>query len=198
MWLWMLLCKAGRKKSPWVLLLKTRKSFHLWSYYGPIYSFSTSKQEVLKEFIEKNHNMDFIWLLLSLYSTLVLFIKKKDGSLCLCVDFRSFNHISKKDYYPLLLISDLLDSPHKAWVYSKIDLCHTYHLVCIANGNEWKTAFRTCYRLFEWFVMPFSLTNAPVAFRQFMNDIFSDLLDVCVMIYLDDILIYSNNMSKHH
>jgi len=71
-------------------------------------------------------------------------------------------------------------------------------LVHIANGDEWKTAFRTCYGSFEWFVMLFGLTNAPVAFQQFMNDIFSNLLDVYVVIYLDDILIYLNNMSEHH
>ena len=81
---------------------------------------------------------------------------------------------------------------------STIDLCHAYHLVCITNGDEWKTAFRTHYGSFEWSVMPFGLTNAPTAFQQFMNDIFSNLLDVCVMIYLDDVLIYSNNMSEHH
>ena len=128
----------------------------------------------------------------------VLFVKKKDGSLHLCVDFRRLNHISKKDRYPLPLISDLLNSPHKAQVYSKIDLCHAYHLVRIADGDKWKTAFRTCYGSFEWSVMPFGLTNAPAAFQRFMNDIFSDLLDVCVVIYLDDVLIYSNNMSEHH
>ena len=83
-------------------------------------------------------------------------------------------------------------------VCDKIDLCHAYHLVHIADSDEWKTAFRTCYGSFEWSVMPFSLTNAPVAFQQFMNNIFSNLLDVCVVIYLDDILIYSNNMSEHH
>jgi len=71
-------------------------------------------------------------------------------------------------------------------------------LVHIADGDEWKTAFRTCYGLFEWSVMPFGLTNVSMAFQRFMNDIFSNLLDVCVVIYLDDILIYSNNMSKHH
>jgi len=71
-------------------------------------------------------------------------------------------------------------------------------LVCIADGDEWKTAFRTCYGSFEWSVMPFGLTNASAAFQQFMNDIFSDLLDICIVIYLDDILIYSNNMSEHH
>ena len=71
-------------------------------------------------------------------------------------------------------------------------------MVCITNGDEWKTAFRICYGSFEWLVMPFSLTNAPMAFQQFMNDIFSDLLDICIVIYLDNILTYSNNMTKHH
>jgi len=165
---------------------------------GPIYSLSVSEQEVLKEFIEENLNMGFIRPTLSLHSVPVLFIKKKDGSLCLCVDFCGVNCISKKNCYLLLLISNLLDSPYKSWVYSKIDLCHAYHLVHIANGNEWKTAFRTYYRSFEWSIMSFGLTNAFAAFQQFMNDIFSDLLDVCVVIYLDDILIYSNNMSKYH
>ena len=96
------------------------------------------------------------------------------------------------------LISDLLNLLCKAQVYSKIDLCHAYYLVCITNSNEWKIAFRTHYRSFKWSIMYFSLTNALVAFQQFMNNIFFDLLDVCIIIYLDDIHIYSNNMSKHH
>ena len=116
---------------------------------GPMYSLSASEQEALKEFIEENLNTGFIWPTSSLYGTPVLFVKKKNGSLHLCVDFCSFNCISKKDCYPLLLISNLLDSPRKAWVYSKIDLHHAYHLVCIANGDKWKTAFRTCYGSFE-------------------------------------------------
>ena len=85
----------------------------------------------------------------------------------------------------------------KVQVYTKIDLCYTYHLVHIANGDEWKTAFRTHYRLFEWSVMLFSLTNAFIVFQQFINNLFSNLLDVCIMIYLDDILIYSNSMSEY-
>ena len=165
---------------------------------GPIYSLSASEQESLKEFIEENLNMDFIQPISSPHSAPVLFIKKKDGSLHLYVDFCGLNHISKKNCYLLLLISDLLDSPHKARVYSKINLRHAYHLVCISDGDEWKTTFRTHYGSFEWSVMLFGLTNAPAAFQRFMNDIFSDLLDVCVMIYLDNILIYLNNMSKYH
>ena len=165
---------------------------------GSIYSLSVSKQEVLKKFIEENLNMGFIQPISSLHGILVLFVKKKDGSLHFCVDFCGLNYISKKDHYPLPLISNLLDSPRKAWVYLKIDLHYAYHLVCIADSDEWKTAFRICYGSFEWSVIPFGLTNAPTAFQWFMNDIFSDLLDLCIMIYLDDILIYLNNMSKHH
>ena len=96
------------------------------------------------------------------------------------------------------LISDLLNSPCKAHIYSKIDLYHAYYLVCITNGDEWKTAFRTHYKSFEWSVMSFSFTNTPMAFQWFMNNIFSNLLDVYVIIYLNNILIYSNNMSKYH
>jgi len=103
---------------------------------GPIYSLSASKQEALKEFIEENLNMGFIQPISSLHSTLVLFVKKKDSSLCLYVDFCGLNHIFKKDHYPLLLISNLLDSSCKAWVYLKIDLCYAYHLVCIANSDK--------------------------------------------------------------
>ena len=116
---------------------------------SPIYFLSASEQEALKKFIEKNLNMGFIWPISFLHGVLVLFIKKKDGSLCLCINFHSLNHISKKDYYSLPLISDLLNSLYKAWVYSKIDLHHAYYLVHIADGNEWKTAFRICYRSFE-------------------------------------------------
>ena len=106
------------------------------SLVGPIYSLLASEQEALKEFIEKNLNTGFIQPTLSLHGAPVLFVKKKDGSLCLCVDFCGLNHISKKDYYLLPLISDLLDSPCKAQVYLKIDLCHAYYLVHIANSDE--------------------------------------------------------------
>jgi hypothetical protein len=92
---------------------------------------------------------------------------------------------------------DLLDAPSKARIFTKIDLRHAYHLVRIADGEEWKTTFRIRYGSFEWLVMPFRLTNAPATFQQFMNDIFSDLLDVCVIIYLNDILIYLEDMTQH-
>ena len=127
----------------------------------------------------------------------VLFICKKDGSLCLCINFHSLNKIMKKDCYPLPCISNLLDSPRKARFYTKINLHHVYHLVCIHKGDEWKTAFHTHYGSFEWHIMPFRLTNTPAAFQRFMNDIFGDLLDVCMLVYLDNILIYSNSEEEH-
>jgi len=113
---------------------------------GPIYSILAFKQEALKEFIEKNLNMGFIQPTSSPHNVLVLFIKKKDGSLHLCVNFCSLNHISKKDCYPLLLISNLLDSPYKAWIYSKIDLC--YNLSCKLRLHLGKDLRRDrgCYR----------------------------------------------------
>src|SRR6266481_102515 len=93
----------------------------------------------------KNIAMGFITPSCSSHRALVLFIKKKDSSLQLCVDFRGINCITKKDQYPLLLISDLLDAPCKACNYTKIDLWHAYHLVCITAGDEWKTVFCTRY-----------------------------------------------------
>ena len=90
-----------------------------------------------------------------------------------------------------------MDAPWKARIYSKIDLHHTYHLVRIAKGDEWKTAFKTCYGSYEWLVMPFGLTNSPATFQQFMNDILGDFLDKRILVYLDDILIYSNNLKEH-
>ncbi|KIN98938.1 hypothetical protein M404DRAFT_30906 [Pisolithus tinctorius Marx 270] len=164
---------------------------------GTIYSLSPPELEALHTFIDEHLGYGFIKQSTSAHSAPVLFVKKKDGSLRLCVDYRGLNKITKKDRYPLPLISDLLNSPSRAKVYTKIDLRHAYHLVCIADGDEWKTAFRTRYGSYEWRVMPFGLTNAPAAFQRFINSIFADMLDVCVVVYLDDILIYSQDMESH-
>jgi len=164
---------------------------------GTLYSLSPVELSALRTFIDENITTGFIRPTASSHAAPVLFIKKKDGSLCLCVDFRGLNKITKKDRYPLPLISDLLDSPSRAKIYSKINLRHAYHLVRIAPGDEWKTAFRTCYGSYEWLVMPFGLTNAPAAFQRFVNTICADMLDVCVIVYLDDILIYSEDMESH-
>jgi len=164
---------------------------------GPMYSLSQSELGTLREFIDEHINIGFIRPSKSPHGAPVLFIRKKDGSLRLCVDFRGLNKLTKKDRYPLPMINDLLATAGKARVYTALDLRHAYHLVRIAEGDEWKTAFRTRYGSFEWLVMPFGLTNAPAAFQRFMNDIFSDLLDVTVIVYLDDILIFSDDPADH-
>ncbi|KAF8624157.1 hypothetical protein AX17_007199 [Amanita inopinata Kibby_2008] len=125
-----------------------------------IYSVSKSKLQALREFINKHLSLGFIRPSSSPHGAPVLFVKKKDGSLRLCVDYHSLNKISRKDRYPLPLISNLLNSPRKACLYTKIDLRHAYHLVHINKGDEWKTTFRTHYGSFEWLIMPFSLSNA--------------------------------------
>jgi len=164
---------------------------------GRLYSLSPVELETLRAFIDENLCFGFICPTSSSHAAPVLFVKKKDGSLRLCIDYQGLNKISKKDRYPLPLISDLLDSPSQAKVYTKIDLRHTYHLVHIAEGDEWKTAFRTCYDSYELQVMPFSLTNAPAAFQRFINLVFMDMLNVCIIVYLDDILVYLDNMEDH-
>jgi Reverse transcriptase (RNA-dependent DNA polymerase) len=162
-----------------------------------IYSISHSRMQALKEFIDENLCASFICSSLSPHGAPILFICKKNGSLRLCVDFWGLNRVTQKDCYSLLLISDLLDTLGGAWIYTKINLCHAYHLVWIADGNEWKTTFCTRYSSYEWLVMPFRLSNAPTAFQRFMNNIFSDLLNVCVIVYLNDILIYSDDDTDH-
>jgi len=127
----------------------------------------------------------------------VLFVKKKDGSLRLCVDWRRLNTITKKDQYLLPLIPNLLDRLRGSRVFTKIDLHGVYNLIWIALGDEWKTAFRTRYGSFDFLMMHFGLTNAPATFQHLMNTIFADCLDTFIVIYLDDILIFSKNPEEH-
>ena len=110
---------------------------------GRLYSLSPFELNTLQEFIDENLSTGFIRPTSSSLAAPVLFVKKKDGSLRLCVDYRGLNKLTRKDCYPLPLISNLLDSPSHAKVYTKIDLWHAYHLMRSADGNEWKTAFRT-------------------------------------------------------
>ena len=115
----------------------------------------------------------------------------------MCVDYRGLNAITRKNRTPLPLINEALDRVRESRVFTKLDLRGAYNLVRIAAGDEWKTAFRTRYGLFEYKVVPFGLTNAPAALQHMMNDGLRDMLDVTVTIYLDDILIYSSDPSKH-
>jgi hypothetical protein len=166
--------------------------------FGPIYLLSEVEQLALKEFLNENLANQFIHPSHSPSGAPILFIKKKDSSLRLAVDYRGLNKISKKDRYPLPLIPDLLDHLCLACVFTKVDLRSTYNLIRIADGDEWKTAFQTRYGSYKFLIMHYGLTNTPASFQQFMNDVFKDMLDVCVVIYLDDILIYSDDPAKHN
>ncbi len=166
-------------------------------FHRPIYSLSPLELVALREFLEEHTWNGFICPTKSPWGAPVLFVKKKDGSLHLCVNFRALNKVTEKDCYPLLLITDLLNAPGPARIYSKINLKHAYHLICIAEGDEPKMAFRTHYGSFEWRVMPFRLSNAPAVFQRFINDVLEGLLDVCAIGYIDDILVYSNSLDEH-
>jgi len=108
---------------------------------GRMYLLLEHELEALQMFLDKNLQTNSIRPFCSAHGAPILFIKRKDGSLRLCVNYRGLNKISKKDQYPLLLITDLLDAPGKAKIYTKIDLCHTYHLIQIWEGDKWKTTF---------------------------------------------------------
>jgi hypothetical protein len=165
--------------------------------YGPLYSMSRNELLAMKEFIEENLPKGFIRSSSSPAGAPCLFVKKADGSLRLCNDYRGLNEITIKNRYPLPLIQETLMRLQKARWYTKLDLRGAYNLLRIAEGEEWKTAFRTRYGHFEYLVMPFGLTNAPASFQHFINDTLREFLDDFVNAYIDDILIYSESYEEN-
>jgi hypothetical protein len=139
--------------------------------FGPIYSLSQRELEALKKWLEENLSKGFIRASSSPASAPILFVKKGDGSLRLCVDYRGLNERTMKNYYPLPLLHETLLRLQKAKYSTKLDIRGAYNLVRMAEGEYWKTAFRTRYGLFESLVMPFGLTNAPASFQHFINDV---------------------------
>jgi Reverse transcriptase (RNA-dependent DNA polymerase) len=126
-----------------------------------------------------------------------MFVPKKDGTLRLYVDYWALNRITVKNRYPLSLIGELIDRLLGAKIFTKLDLKDAYHRIRIKAGDEWKTAFRTRYGHFEYLVMPFGLTNAPAIFQAYINKALLGLLDTICVVYLDDIVVYSNDYEAH-
>ena len=127
----------------------------------------------------------------------MLFVKKKDGSLRLCIDYRWLNKVIVKNKYPLPRIDDLMDQLRGAKVFSKIDLRSKYHQIRVKEEDISKIVFRTRYRHYEFRVMSFGLTNASAVFMDYMNRIFRPYLDKFVVVFIDDILIYSKTKEEH-
>ncbi|GKE45806.1 putative reverse transcriptase domain-containing protein, partial [Tanacetum coccineum] len=127
----------------------------------------------------------------------VLFVKKKDGSFRMCIDYRELNKLTVKNRYPLSRIDDLFDQLQGLRVYSKIDPRSGYHQLRVREEDISKTAFRTRYGHYEFQVTPFGLTNAPVVFMLLMNRVCKPYLDRFVIVFIDDILIYSKSRKEH-
>jgi len=165
--------------------------------HQPLYNLSSGELDYLRKYIEESLQKGWIRRSRSSAGAPMLFAKKKDGSLRLCVDYRGLNKITLKNRHPLPLISESLDRLAGAKWYTKLDIRDAYHRIRIKSGDEWKTAFRTRYGHFEFQVVPFGLTNAPAAFQAYINQALAGLMDTICVVYLDDILIYSNTEEEH-
>ncbi|GJW15316.1 hypothetical protein Tco_0019449 [Tanacetum coccineum] len=163
----------------------------------PVYRLAPSKLEELLGQLKELEDKGFIRPSSSPWGAPVLFVKKKDGSFRMCIDYRELNKLTVKNRYPLPRIDDLFDQLQGSQFFSKIDLRSGYHQLRVHEDDIPKTAFRTRYGHFEFTVMPFGLTNAPAIFMDLMNRVCRSYLDKFMIVFIDDILIYSKTQEEH-
>lgn len=125
------------------------------------------------------------------------FVEKKDGRLSPCIEYQGLNNVTVKYRYPLPLVPSALEQLREARVYNKLDLRSAYNLIRIQEGDEWKTTFLTTSGHYKYLVMPYGLANSPAVFQSIINEIICDLLNRCIIAYIEDILIYSPNFEQH-
>lgn len=165
--------------------------------FSPLYKMSVQELEVVKKYLEDNLSKGFIEPSQSPFAAPILFVKKADGGLRFCIDFRKLNFLSRKDRYPLPLIDETLSRLATAKRFTKLDIRQAFHKIRMDPESEDLTTFRTRYGAYKCKVLPFGLTNGPATFQRYMNDILFDYLDDFCTAYLDDILIYSENVEEH-
>ena len=163
----------------------------------PLRNQSQDELRVIKKYLEDNLSKSWIRASRSPAAAPVLLVKKLGGGIRFCVDYRGLNDITVKNRYPLPLIRETLDRLSQAKYYTKLDIIAAFNRMRIKDGEEWKTAFRTRYGLFEYLVMPFGLHGAPATFQHFINDVLREHLDIFVSAYIDDLLIYSKTLREH-
>ncbi|KAG1952394.1 retrotransposable element [Pimephales promelas] len=164
---------------------------------GRLYSLSAPEREALEKYLTESLDAGIIVPSSSPAGAGFFFVKKKDGSLRPCIDYRGLNNITVKNRYPLPLMSSAFEILQGAKIFTKLDLRNAYHLVRIKEGDKWKTAFNTPVGHFENRVLPFGLVNAPAVFQALVNDVLRDILNVFVFVYLDDIFIFSPSLQVH-
>ena len=156
----------------------------------PPYRMAPTELRELKAQLEELLSKGFIRPSISPWGAPVLIVKKKNGSLRLCIDYKQLNRVTIRNQYPLPRIDELFDYLQGSRVYSKIDLRSGYHQLRVQEGDVPKTTFRTCYWHYEFLVMSFGLTNSPTTFMDLMNRVFQPYLDKFVIVFIDDILVY--------